>query len=226
MEAKSKNAKKRKFKFTKELVKLALNDKWTQQEIADLCRVNHQSIVSDWKKGKTQATEQVLKPLLDLYGNKLRRNTFRVYHAYNPETQEHQYYRVEGKVILSEAISNAFREEQLTRLSKYRTYTVPMFRVIVHHQGEKNFRMILQTKIKSPNYDQQLDCSREEGNWSSQISDQISAEEVINRVDEFSKSDDLKNYPHDVITLPFLIRDAMIMHGFESPDVVDYPAVW
>ncbi len=82
---KGKNAKNKKFRLTRQLVNLALNDEWTQTDIAKACRV-HQSIVSGWKNGASNATESQLMPLLEIYGHKLRRNSFRVYWALDPET--------------------------------------------------------------------------------------------------------------------------------------------
>lgn len=49
-ESRGKNAKKKPFKLTRQLIRLALNDGWTQREIAEKCRVQ-QSIVSAWSKG-------------------------------------------------------------------------------------------------------------------------------------------------------------------------------
>lgn len=99
---------KRKFKQTKQLVRLALNDGWTQNEIKDACGVQ-QSIVSGWKSGSKQGTEQQLKPLLEIYGHKLRRNSFRVYWNIDPETNSKHFHKVEGKVILSQAFNDARR---------------------------------------------------------------------------------------------------------------------
>jgi transcriptional regulator with XRE-family HTH domain len=56
------NAKNRKFKQTKQLVRLALNDGWTQKSIADKCRTQ-QSIVSAWARGEKQGTEAQLASL-------------------------------------------------------------------------------------------------------------------------------------------------------------------
>lgn len=67
-----------KFKWTKELVNIALNDGMTQEELARVCRTQ-QSVVSSWKNGKNKATEQQLAELLRRYGPKLNRTTARVY---------------------------------------------------------------------------------------------------------------------------------------------------
>lgn len=113
-----KNAKKKGFKLTRQLVRMALNDGWTQHDIAKTCRT-YQSIVSSWSKGGTLATEQQIRPLLEIYGHKLRRNSFRVYWNIDPDTQEKKFYRVEGKVIFAEAFYDARRERsgKLTKKS-------------------------------------------------------------------------------------------------------------
>lgn len=68
MDATNHKKKKRKFKQTKQLVRMAINDGWTQTDIAKTCRT-HQSIVSSWYKGSEDGTESQLKPLLDEYGH-------------------------------------------------------------------------------------------------------------------------------------------------------------
>jgi len=68
----------KKFRYTRELIKLALDDEMTQEGIAKLCRVG-QSTVSKWKNGKSRAPEHVVAPLLKRYGHRLQRATKRVY---------------------------------------------------------------------------------------------------------------------------------------------------
>lgn len=75
------NPSRQKFKWTKELVNIALNDGMTQEEIARVCRTQ-QSVVSSWKNGKNKATEQQLAELLRRYGARLNRTTARVYLSY------------------------------------------------------------------------------------------------------------------------------------------------
>jgi len=70
-----------KFKWTKELVHIALNDGMTQEEISKVCRTQ-QSVVSSWKNGKSKATEQQLAELLRRYGARLNRTTAKVYLVY------------------------------------------------------------------------------------------------------------------------------------------------
>jgi transcriptional regulator with XRE-family HTH domain len=70
--------KKPKFKYTRELVRIAIADGMTQKQIGDLCRVE-QSVVSGWLNGKSLAFEHQIAELKKRYGNRLNRTTSRVY---------------------------------------------------------------------------------------------------------------------------------------------------
>lgn len=74
-----------KFKWTKELVNIAVRDGMTQTEIARVCRTQ-QPVVSSWQNGKNKATVQQLAELLRRYGARLNRTTARVYLVYEPPT--------------------------------------------------------------------------------------------------------------------------------------------
>ena len=71
---------KKKFKYTRQLVRIAHDEGMTQTEIGKLCRVQ-QSVVSKWMKGESRGTEQQLAPLLKWFGARLNRTTSRVYLA-------------------------------------------------------------------------------------------------------------------------------------------------
>ncbi|MFX3645685.1 hypothetical protein ACJBPR_11055, partial [Streptococcus suis] len=84
--------------------------------------------------GSKQGTEQQLLPLLNIYGNKIRRNSFKVYWSLNTETMEKTFYRVEGKVILSQAFYEPRRDQRGKLVKK-----VPELKLVVHHQGADQF---------------------------------------------------------------------------------------
>lgn len=71
---------KKKFQYTKELVRIAIAEGMTQAQIATQCRVS-QSMVSQWASGEKKATDVSLAPLLRRYGSRLSRSTARVYLA-------------------------------------------------------------------------------------------------------------------------------------------------
>jgi hypothetical protein len=216
---KGKNSKKKRFKLTRQLVRLALNDGWTQKEIAETCRTQ-QSIVSAWSKGQALGTEAQFLPLLDIYGHKLRRNSARVYWSVDSETQAKTFYRVEGKVVLSQAFFDLQRDPRGKLIKK-----IPCSKLVVHHQGSDNFRVIAQSRIKFTSTSNFLDCSLEDAIWSSQVLDVVTMVELLGFIDRFAQ-EMLQTYPSDANTLPFLLRQSLINHGFTVPDVVEYPAVW
>jgi transcriptional regulator with XRE-family HTH domain len=209
---------KRKFKQTKQLVRLALNDSWSQIEIADACRTQ-QSVVSAWSKGTKQATEQQLKPLLEAFGYKLRRNTFRVYWNIDSETKERTFHKVEGKVILSQAFYDA-RRSGYTKTTK-----IPQQKLVIHHQGENQFRLVIQSRLKFAYTSEELESTVEDAIWASEISKQLELPDILNFIDDYAKNS-LTNYPSDANTLPFIARQALLNHGFNIDGVVEYPAVW
>lgn len=217
-EKKSKNAKRRPFKQTKQLVRMALNDGWTQKSIAAACRT-HQSIVSDWNNGAKYGHEDQLMPLLEQYGHKIRRNAFRLYWNIDPETGTKSYHRVEGTVILSEAFSEPRRQH--AKLIK----KIPVRKLVVHHQGKGRFRVVEQSRIQFTNTNEELESSHEDAIWVSTVTDQFDEAGLIEYVDRY-KLDELRDQPGDGSTLMFLIRKALLIHGFYVDGVVEYPAVW
>ncbi len=209
---------KRKFKQTKQLVRLALNDGWSQVKIADVCRTQ-QSVVSAWSKGAKQGTEQQLKALLEVYGHKLRRNSFRVYWCIDSDTKEKTFFRVEGKVVLSQAFYDA-------RRSGYKLIKkIPKQKLVVHHQGENKFRLVFQSRLAFQNTNVELESVVEDAIWGSTISKQYELSELLNVIDNYAETS-LAECPSDSNTLPFIARQSLLNHGFDIDGVVEYPAVW
>ncbi|WP_339687732.1 hypothetical protein [uncultured Pseudoalteromonas sp.] len=209
---------KRKFKQTKQLVRLALNDGWTQNEIKDACRVQ-QSIVSGWKSGSKQGTEQQLKPLLEIYGHKLRRNSFRVYWNIDPETNSKNFHKVEGKVILSQAFNDARRVNH--KLEK----KIPQYKLVIHHQGSSKFRVVSQSRLTFQNTNEELESMVEDAIWASIVSEQYDLPELLDVIDRYAEKT-LAKYPSDANTLPFIARQSLLNHGFDIDGIVEYPAIW
>ncbi|MCF5732959.1 hypothetical protein [Pseudomonas syringae] len=215
-----KNAKKKPFKLTRELVRLALNFGWTQQEIADKCRTQ-QSIVSAWKKGAKFGTESQLMPLLEIFGHKLRRNTFRAYWALDSTTQDKTFFRIEGKVVFTEVLF----EVKSSSTSSKPPRRNPLVKLVVHYQGVDKFRVVIQARLGFDSSTNTPSSNTEDAMWSARVLDQQSNSEVLAWVDDFAQTISEKS-PHSGLTLPFLFRQALLNHGFPVPGIVDYPAIW
>ena len=158
-------------------------------------------------------------PLLETYGHKLRRNSFRVYWALDPETLKPTFHKVEGKVILSQSFSDLRRHN--SKLIK----KIPVYKLVIHDQGKGKFRVIQQNRITLQDSKQELECNQEDAIWNSIIGEQMDTAELIDFVDAYCK-DQLNKHPSDAITLPYLVRKALLNHGYHLDGVVEYPAVW
>lgn len=207
------------FKWTRELIQLAINDGWTQTEIAKACRTQ-QSIVSGWYKGEKQGTEQQLKHLLDLFGYKLRRKTFRLYWNIDPSTREKFFFKVEGRVIFSQALCDMRRDG--AKLKK----KIPEFKFVIHHQGNNKFRIVSQFRPKFSQSNEELENSVEDSIWCSEVSDIITAQQVVDTIEYSIKNKDVRKYASDVVTLPYLVRKALLENGFSIEGIKEYPADW
>jgi hypothetical protein len=117
--------KKPKFKYTRELVKIAIADGMTQKEIGDLCRVE-QSVVSGWLNGKSQAFEHQVAELKKRYGNRLNRTTSRVYLAVSGESSDARWQDSERARQLIDVRNRLKREEheRSVRVRQARVATV------------------------------------------------------------------------------------------------------
>ncbi|WP_300670204.1 hypothetical protein [Desulfoluna sp.] len=211
----NKKPNKKKFKQTRQLVRMALNDGWTQETIAKKCR-NHQSVVSEWSRGEKQGTEAQLKPLLEIYGNRLRRQSFKFYYSYDYKKETHTYFKVEGKILFTHTF---FEEKSGYRSKEKRT---KLKRLVVHDQGNSNFMIVVQERTEHhPSYF--VECSDENGIWSSHALNQMNSHNVIHTIDSYVKEKP-QYFPDEFISLPYLIRKAFLEHGYPVEGILEFPA--
>lgn len=209
---------KRPFKQTRELVRIALSDGLTQTDIAKMCRTQ-QSLVSEWKRGTKYGTETTLKPLLEKYGYKLRRNSFRLYWTLNVDSEEKIFSKVEGKVIFSESLTDLRRSG--AKLEK----KIPTKRLVIHDQGAGLFRLIEQNRFRLSDSSDELECSQEDARWNSIIHEPLNLSSLLDMIDRYAKNIS-EERPSDAHNLPFLLRRALLNHGFELEGIVEYQATW
>lgn len=85
--------------------------------------------------------------------------------------------------------------------------------------------MIFQNRIKFSHSNQELESSVEDAIWGSEVSEQLELTELLKHVDKYAETT-LNDYPCDANTLPFIVRQALLNHGFHIEGLVEYPAVW
>lgn len=195
--------------------------------------------MSAWARGEKLATEAQLAPLLEQYGNQLRRKSFQVYYHFDFDEQKLKFFRVEGKVIFS----YTFFTGQKSYKSIKKT---PVFKIIVHEQGKGVFRTVEQNRPSSTSNEQGelvfrivqqqrprfnsdvnnlLKCPVQSGHWFSYISEQLNKEQVVQKIEKLSGEFAKNEWLNEKYTLPFLIRKAMLENGHYLEDVVDYPSM-
>lgn len=208
---------KKPFKQTRELVRLALNNGWTQTEIANKCRTQ-QSVVSAWSKGEKCGTEPQLQPLLELFGHKLRRNTFKLYQMLDDDKKT-QFIKVEGQVIFNLPM---YAINYNDRKSKY-----PKFKIVVHHQKNDKFILLILLKVSKVN-----DINLENSTWHTIFQEGMNSKELIDFFDNIreycNKEHEMfhKEYELYINSCPFLIRQALLNHGIEVENIEILASSW
>lgn len=203
---------KKKYRYTKSLINIAIKDGWTQNEIADACRTQ-QSVVSDWKKGVKQAYEHQIRPLLDLFGNKVRRTSFKVYPFIEGDAVK--MAKVEGEVILQ----FAFRKREINKR------LTPTRKIAIHSMGKGSFCVVLQYLLYSDQY-----LSRYDGilQWAGSVIRVESSVQLIEGTAKFSDAilgGEVLFDAQELQSLDIAIRKALLQNGFPVDGVEEYLAM-
>ena len=213
---------KKKFRYTKQLIGMALRDGWTQGQIADACRTQ-QSVVSNWKSGAKQANESQLTKLLAIYGPRLHRKSFKIYHDLikNSEGRYRAHLiKVEGDVILNFPFRN---KELCTRCQTEastcfeRTHVkklVATRRLVIHDLGAGVFCCLSQVRLLQDKYQMQFS---ETNVFVTQVVGHFTVEELLAYCDSQAWGVDQEEKEHSEVEyfmLAMLARKALLEHGY------------
>lgn len=228
-------APRKKFKLTKQLIKIALDNGHTQIGIQKMCRLSSQSQVSDWKNGVKLAYEDQVKPLLDLYGHLLRKVTSQLYQVGKSEQEMKleeengiespfpiKFVLVEGKVILREKFINPQRDYQ-GRIKRKDARAI----LSIHEQGDNKFRCVIQRLITfTPNKNNPAH-HEVSANFLADITEPLDINEVIQFVRNY-RDESLENeeYLINFFTLDYLLLNSLVMNGYQVKEVEVLPATW
>lgn len=228
---------KKKYRYTKQLINMAIRDGWTQKEIADACRTQ-QSVVSSWKNGSALAKESQLHKLLEQYGPRLRRRVFKIYHSL--KTNEQGGYRVhmikvEGEAILSFPYRNKefcmkCRSLVSNSPSSCRCATtirklLPTRRLVVHSMGKGEFCLVSQRRLLKDECQMQFP---ETNIFASDVVGQYGATALLGYIDDMWKQDPNAHaieIPENLM-LQMLARKALLEHGYPLEGIEEHNAAW
>lgn len=221
---------KKKYRYTKQLVGMALRDGWTQTEIGHACRVS-QSIVSTWKSGAKQATEGQLTKLLEIYGPRLRRKSFRIYHDLIKQPEGGylpKLIKVEGDIIFNFPFRN---KELCTRCQAESSAcsdrlhvkkVVATRRLIVHALGAGNFCCLRQKRMLNDEYQMRFP---ETNVFSTQVVGHHTSDELLTYCDSGAWGEDQGDDEHhevEKIMLSMLARKALLEQGYPVEGVDEH----
>lgn len=203
---------KKKYRYTKSLISIAIKDGWTQNQIAVACRTQ-QSVVSDWKKGVKQAYEHQIRPLLDLFGNKVRRTSFKVYPFIEGDAVK--MAKVEGEVILQ----FAFRKREINKR------LTPTRKIAIHSMGKGSFCVVLQYFLFKDQYLSKYDGILQ---WQGIVDCVETSAQLIENTAKLTekKIDDEELLDKlELLSLDIALKKALLQNGFPVDGVEEYLAV-
>ncbi len=227
----------KKYRYTKQLINLALRDGWTQKDIADACRTQ-QSVVSSWKNGSSLAKASQLQKLMEIYGPKLRRRTFKVYHDLLQDDQggyHIQMIKVEGEVMLSFPYRNkefcvkchALASDGACSCrcgSKIRK-VLPTRRLLLHSMGKGEFCLVSQHRLIKDEYQMQFP---ETNIFASRVVGRYEARALLDHIDDMHKQDSNSDEMNQIenLMLQMLARKALLEHGYPVERIEEHNAAW
>ncbi len=217
--------KSRKYRYTKQLINMAIRDGWNQTQIAKECRTQ-QSVVSKWQNGIALATEQQLRKLLEIYGPRLRRKSFRIYHRWLEvpgQEPEVKLIKVEGEVIFTHAyhayLSCPRCNPDECRDSRHPKKAVPQRRIIIHDQGAGKFCIVEQTRTIIPTRQTQF---ADANTFYSFAIGQLSVDQLLAELDGNQPYEGQKDYSTDKLMIRMLVRKALLEHGVPLDGVEEH----
>lgn len=228
-------APRKKFKLTKQLIRIALDNGHTQISIQKMCRLSSQSQVSDWKNGVKLAYEDQIKPLLDLYGHQLRKVTSQLYQVRKSDEEMRleeengieesfpiKFVLVEGKVILREKFINPQRDYQ-GRIKRKDAQAI----LSIHDQGDNKFRCVIQKLITfNPNNNHPAH-HEVSANFLAEITEPLDMNELIQFVRNYREASLVnEEYLVNYFTIDYLLLNSLVMNGYQVKEVEVLPATW
>lgn len=233
------NKEEKKYPFTKRLVNIAIENGYTNKDIAKVSRLSKNSIaqVSKWKHGESLAKETQMAYLIKEFGHLLKRQTEHLFYIFDekPETENDlQFFTVSGEKLLSHKLVK-------TVFVNARAINFSLFRIIVLYVND-SFQLIIQVrrglqKIQPNNQYRFHDIKElahsniEDAMWYVIANyDKLSLDELLNQVDKFADKLEQQQLCPDIqptegINLKFNVRQVLLKNGFKPLNITELPQI-
>jgi len=218
----------RKCRDTKILVKIAIENGMTNQEIAVKAGLKKTSgaVVTRWKTGVALATERQMNFLINEFGDLLRRKTEHLFSQDEDGIQK--FYKLNGEVIFKHVVRKYMPLNK--GLSK-----IALLRYLALQKGNK-FHLVFQSR-KGLDQSAKLDhyqiaamshCDNEDANWDTdKVISNKSADIFIDEVDKVATSLMTEQkcieekFIYSAKELQFIARKSLLKQGFQLAGIVD-----
>jgi len=217
----------KKCRDTKRLIKLAIENGMTNQEIAAKAGLSKKSVaqVSRWRNGEALAFERQMRFFIKEFGDQLRRKSE---HLLCVEKEgKHQFIKLTGELVLKHTARVPVSIER-------KQVHVAIHRFLIF-QKSTHFYVVSQTrKGFEPGYTigqhlgKMAHCDNEDANWlSSGISKLLNQDEIIDITDsiaiELAEGRLIPNHNFEFLgqELRYCLRRYLMKEGYALSDVID-----
>ncbi len=220
----------RKYPYTKQLIRIALDEGYRPEEILKKAGLSSKSTsqLSKWRNGKAKATYRQLQYFISEYEHLLKRRMEHLF--YSKDDGGLSFRKLNGDVVLKHTIRHP--PETIGK----RAVSVALFRIVLLKEGNY-FNLVLQARVGleagkrfSPRNDTEklLHSPNEEANWFAyQFEIQLSAEDALKAVEVFihevETGENLAGvrFEREALALTYIVRQALMKQGYTSPDILD-----
>ncbi len=229
---------KKTYRYTKQLIKLAIENGYTNHDIAEKAGLSPKStaLVSRWRNGKALATERQMNFFIKEFEHLLKRKMEHLFYELEEFEKDGNtlnkvnYFKISGEIILKHPIR---KEVQFDKGNKK---NVPFYRIVIIKSSNECFYILHQKNeydfsLMSDNQELHtihvnLSHPSENSAWLTIAKDKKTKyEQVIDYIDNFS----INSLPtdrrfitikSDLITLPFILRENMLKLG-HTPESIE-----
>lgn len=218
----------KKYRNTKQLIRLAIENGYTNKDIADKAGFSSEGQVSKWRNGKALATERQVQFFINEFEHLLKRKMEHLFYSESENQHEFTYHKIEGEIVLTHTLN--YRRYNPQPMQK-----TGLFRIIIVNSGNK-FHLIKQKKVglnnDGSNFRDLLNKknahSVQEANWLLvETIKNLEPQQLIDKIDSiestYRNSEEYidKLVHHDTIPLKFIVRQLLLKRGYCSNDIID-----
>ena len=218
------------YRYTKQLVRIALDQGYTPAEILVKAGLSENSTAqfSRWRNGKALAKVRQLQYFINQYEHLLKRKIEHLFYSISDNALS--FRKLHGEVVLKHVVRH-----QPAQVGK-RVVPVALLRMILLKEGNK-YHLVHQVRAgltedgnfnPARNLNELIHSSNEDANWSSyKYQTELSAEEALESADDFihqliSGENVAKTmFKNEGIALSFIIRQALLKQGHQCKYIVD-----